>query len=179
MRRFLLSGAAVTALGVSATAMGQVSYPGTSYTPVNITVKAGVGVPLDSNLSNVVTNFVAVGAEFQLPTPLIRGGDTYFSLDYFTKSFSGTPSFVNLSINQRYYIGTSSEKALGHRKWAFIGAGMDFMNITTSDNVFAARAGLGAELGENIFAEVAGYVSDKSSDGIHADVAAFFIGYRF
>ena len=177
MRRILISAAAATALGISASAMAQSNYPGTTYTPTNISVKAGVGIPLDSSLSNVVTTFVAVGGEFQLPTPLIKGGDTYFSLDWFTKSLTGKPSFLNLSVNERYYIGSDSQ--LGHRKYAFIGAGMDFLSITTSDNVVAFRAGLGAELGENIFSEAALYFGDKSSDGVHPSVVGLFVGYRF
>ncbi len=177
MRRILISAAAATALGVSATASAQTNYPGTSYTPTNISVKAGVGIPLDSSLSNVVTTFVAVGGEFQLPTPLIKGGDTFFNVDWFTKSLSGVPSFLNVGINQRFYIG--SDTALGHRKYAFLGVGLDFLNITTSDNVIAGRAGLGAELGENIFTEAAFYVGDKSSNGIHPNVVGVFVGYRF
>jgi hypothetical protein len=55
---------------------------------------------------------------------------------------------------------------------------MDFMNITTSNNVVAARAGFGADLGENIFGEAALYVGDQA-EGIHPDVVGFFVGYRF
>jgi hypothetical protein len=176
MRRILISAAAVTALGISATAMAQTNYPGTTYSPTNISVKAGVAVPIDSALSDIVSTFISVGGEFQLPTPLIKGGDTYFNLDWFTKSLSGVPSFLNLCINERYYIG--SDKTLGRRKYAFIGVGVDFLNITTSDNVVAARVGVGADLGENIFTEAALYIGDQA-EGIHPDVVGLFLGYRF
>jgi hypothetical protein len=176
MRRTLISVAAVSALGISATAVAQTNFPNGTYTPTNISIKGGVGLPLDSNLSNIVSTFIAVGGEFQLPEPLIKGGDTYFNLDWFTKSLGGTPSFLNLSINERWYMG--SDKLVGRRKYLFLGAGMDFLNITRSDDVVAIRGGLGAELGENIFAEVAGYLGDQA-DGIHPDVLGVFIGYRF
>lgn len=176
MRRTLISFAAVSALGLSATAVAQTNFPTTTYTPTNIAIKGGVGLPIDTNLSNIVSTFMAFGAEFTLPEPLIKGGDTYFSLDWFTQSFAGTPSFVNLSVNQRWWIG--QDKVVGRRKYLFVGVGMDFMNIVRSDDVVAARAGLGTELGENIFAEVAGYVGDQDN-GIHPDVIGVFIGYRF
>jgi len=176
MRRILISAAAVTALGISATATAQTNYPGTAYTPSNISVKIGVGVPIDSSLSDIVSTFMSVGGEFQLPTPLIKGGDTYFSVDWFTKSLSGVPSFLNASINERYYLG--SDKEVGRRKYAFLGVGIDFLNITNSDDVIAGRFGLGAELGENIFTEAALYVGDQAN-GIHPDVVALFLGYRF
>jgi hypothetical protein len=177
MRRTLIPAVVMAAIGASAVSSAQTDYPGTKYEPVNISVKAGVGIPLDSALSDVAHTFIALGGEFQLPTSLMKGSETFFNLDWFTKSFGGNPSFLNLSVNQRFYLG--NDRMPGRRHYVFVGVGADFLNVFTSDTVVAARAGLGTELGENIFAEIAGYVGDKSNNNVHPDVLGVFVGYRF
>ena len=177
MRRTLLPAAVMAAIGVCAIAPAQTDYPGTKFEPVNISVKAGIGVPLDTALSNAASSYLGFGVEFQAPSSLLKSGDTYLNGDWFSQSLKGTPSFFNLGVNQRFYLG--DDRVPGRRHYAFVGIGLDFLNVYTSDTVFAARGGFGSELGENIFAEVAAYVGDKSNNGVHPNMLSVWLGYRF
>ena len=176
MRRILQSAAVIAAFGICAVASAQ-QEPAV-YDPVNFAVKAGVALPLDSNLSDVSGSFMALGVDYKLPQSLIQGADTFFSLDWFSKGFQGEKTnILPLMINARYY--TSADKEEGRRKYVFLGVGVDFIDIYASSTVVAARAGFGAELGANIFTEAAVYIGDQATGGIHPNAVAAFIGYKF
>ena len=179
MRRSLKTVAALAALGISVVASAQLSSsPPVDFTPTNVSVKAGLALPLDSSLTNVAKTFIALGVEYQLPTSLVKGSETYLDLEWFTKSFQGERTNVlPFTINQRFYTG--SESIPGQRKYVFVGAGVSFVDIGSSDTVISARAGFGAELSEQIFGEVAGYIGDQTGSGIKPNAVSFFLGYRF
>ena len=61
---------------------------------------------------------------------------------------------------------------------AFLGFGGAMIDIHSSNAALAARGGFGADLGDAIFFEVAGLLTDKV-DGATADSVGFYLGYRF
>jgi hypothetical protein len=176
MRRILQSAALFAAIGACTVASAQ-QEPAV-YDATNFSVKGGVALPLDSNLTNVASSFLALGVEYQIPQSLIPGADTYFSLDWFTKGFQGEKTNIfPFMINARYFLG--KDQLAGRRHYVFVGLGVDFIDIYSSSTVVGARAGLGTELGENIFTEAAVYVGDQATGGIHPNAVAAFLGYRF
>ncbi|HWD41611.1 MAG TPA: hypothetical protein VG944_22400 [Fimbriimonas sp.] len=170
MRKFWSLAATVAALGFVNVAHAQ-----EDYTPVNISVRAGVALPLDSSLSDFGSPLLALGVEYQLPRPLLSQGDSYVSLDYMTANTLFSHGVVPFCLNQRFYL---SNAKLGRRTYAFLGVGGAVIDIDHSGVGLAARGGFGADLGDAIFFEVAGLITDKIS-GATADSVAFYLGYRF
>lgn len=179
MRRSLNTLVALGALGLSVLANAQSSNtPPVDFTPTDVSVKVGVALPLDSSLTDVAKTFIGLGVEYQLPTSLVKGSESYLSLDWFTKSFRGERTNVfPLAFNQRFYTG--GDNIPGRRRYVFVGAGVSFVDIGSSDTVISARAGIGAELSEQIFGEIAGYLGDQTGSGIKPNVVSFFLGYKF
>jgi hypothetical protein len=118
---------------------------------------------------------IDVGVEYQMPNSFLPSGETYFSLDYMAASWNGEKgSNFPFAINERFY----SHGYYGHRSYIYLGIGIDFMDVTSSNTVIAARGGLGEELGERIFTEVGANVGDKR-DGVAPDAITASLGYRF
>jgi hypothetical protein len=173
MRRIISAAAILTAIGVCGVASAQTSMIDTS--PNNITIRGGVALPIDQSLSNVSSTFANIGLEYNFNNSLIRGGDTYLSIDAFFKNWNGVVAYP-VAINQRFYTGTNPA---GRRSYYFIGIGMTWTDVT--DQTFAAisaRGGIGIELGPNIIAELAGYVADEAG-GTRANAVTINLGYRF
>jgi hypothetical protein len=144
--------------------------------PYGISVRFGVGFPIDDNYSNMANTLIGAGIEYQLRSPIFKGGESYISLDYFTKDTSGSNGTVfPLLINHRFYTGS---KATGNRTYAFLGLGVSFVDDGASTSVISGKAGLGMELGERIFAEGAVYLGDRAST-IRPNALALYVGYRF
>lgn len=175
MRRMFTVAATVAAFGIAGVAAAQSPTQG-DLTPVGVTVRGGVTLPLDSTLTNLGNTLLDLGADYVLPESLIKGGgDTFFSIDYWGKGISfGQGSVIPLMINQRWYTGGTPLR----RSYFFVGVGMAFVDVDTSNSAVGARAGIGQELGEHIIAEISGFVSDKAGDA-HANAVTFSIGYKF
>jgi hypothetical protein len=147
------------------------------FNPSGITVRGGVVLPLDSTLSDVDNLFINIGLEFQIPRPLLRSGETYLSIDYWTNSFNDQDGTVlPIFVNHRFY--QDNNKVPGARTYWFFGLGAAIIDVTSSGTAIAGRAGVGKELGENIIFETAVNLSDRAG-GARANAVAFNIGYRF
>lgn len=174
MRRTLNAVAAIAAFSIAgvASAQGGVTQ---DLTPVNVTVRLGVALPLDSALTDVGSTLIDLGAEYTIPTPLIKGGETYLSVDYWAKGIRGDKgSVVPLFLNQRWYRPGNQIR----RGYLFLGAGVDFIDTTSSNTAVGLRGGIGQELGEHIIAEVSGWLSDRAGNA-RANAVTFSLGYRF
>jgi len=173
MRRLISAAAILTAFGVSGIAGAQTSSIDTS--PNNVTIRGGVALPVDQSLSNVSNTFSNVGIEYLFNASLIRGGDTYLSVDAFFKDFNGVTAYP-VAINQRFYTGKNPN---GRRSYYFVGVGVTWTDVTNQTfNAISARGGIGIELGPNIIAELAGYISDQAG-GTRANAVTINLGYRF
>ena len=143
--------------------------------PYGLSVRFGVGFPIDDNYSNMTNNLLGLGIEYQLNNSLLKTGETYLSLDYLSKDLRGDNTVFPFLINQRFY---SSSKTSGNRSYAFLGLGVSFVDDAGSTTVLSGKAGLGMELGERIFAEGAVYLGDRAHN-IRPNALAVYLGYRF
>ena len=175
MRRINSIAAAIATLSLAVSAHAQLTTT-TDITPYNIAVRAGVALPFDTALSNYGNPLIDLGVEYQAGRSLLPGGDTYFSLDYFTKDLTFTGGVFPICINQRFYINHQNR---GRRVYAFAGVGAAVIDIGRSDTVVAARGGVGTDLGDAIFFELSATISDKGDNGGRADAVGFSVGYRF
>lgn len=175
MRRINAIVAAAATLGLSGAAHAQLTTK-TDVTPYNVAVRLGVTLPFDTALADYGNPLYDVGAEYTVGRPLLNAGETYFSIDYFGKDFHFDGGVFPICINQRFYIHHAER---GRRVYAFAGVGVAVVNIGRSDTDVAARGGLGTDLGDNIFFELAATISDKGENGGNADSVGFSVGYRF
>jgi hypothetical protein len=173
MRKTLNLAAMVAAFGIAGAAVAQRN--DADLYPYGITLRGGVAVPIDKNLTNVASALANIGVEYDLRTPLLKNGETYLTFDYFFKGFGGNGggSVMPIMINQRMY--TSQ---LDYRSYFFFGIGAAFINVNGSGTALAARGGVGQELGPRTIAEIAAYISDRAG-GARATAITFNIGYRF
>ncbi len=173
MRRTFTAAAFIATLGVCGVANAQQTST-INASPNNITIRGGVALPADRSLSDVSSTFINLGFEYQFGESLLKGGETYLSIDAFFNNFNNVVAWP-VAINQRFYSGTNAQ---GHRNYFFVGLGMTFVNVSSSGSAIAARAGIGTELGPNIIAEIGGYVSDRAN-GVRGNAITFNVGYRF
>jgi hypothetical protein len=173
MRKSLTVAALVAAFGVASVASAQTST--SELYPYGITLRGGVAVPIDRTLTNVASALMDIGVEYDLRTPLLKNGESYFSLDYWFKGFggSGGGSVMPFMINHRVYTSVAD-----YRSYFFFGVGAAFMNVNGNGTALAARGGVGQELGPRVIAEIAAYLSDRAG-GARANAITFNIGYRF
>ncbi len=145
-------------------------------TPTGMSIRGGVAFPIDGTYSRGQSSLLNIGLEFELPTPLLAGGDTFIALDYQTKGFSGNRGSVfPLTINQRFYGKGRSE---GNRTFGFLGVGVAFVDYTSSNTVLCARGGFGAELSTNVFVETEVTIAELA-DGLRPNSIGVSFGYRF
>lgn len=144
--------------------------------PSGLSVRGGVVLPVDNSLENLGSNLIGIGVEYLLPTPLVRGGgETFLSLDYMAPRIGGPKGSVwPLAVNQRWYTNSSSIR----RNYAYLGLGVTFVDVASSGSTIGVRGGVGTELGDRIFAEVGGFLSDKVK-GVNANGVGLYLGYRF
>ncbi len=174
MRNVLTIAAAALGVATATTAHAQTQDPD-ALIPVNISVRLGIGLPIDDNLRDASSSFINAGLEYKLDNSLLRSGETYFALDFFKGNTSDEGYIIPFTINQRFFMRQIPD---GRRTYAFVGAGIGFIKSDHWDQVVAVRGGLGAELGERIFAEGALTLTDKAR-GISGNLISLSIGYRF
>jgi hypothetical protein len=176
MRRNNAIAVLAAAFGLSVAASAQNSPGQLDLTPYNIAVRAGVALPFDTGLSNYGNPLMDLGVEYTLPHSLLEFGQTYVSLDYFANNLSFADGVLPICLNQRFLIRRIPGSA--RRTYGFIGIGGADIAIGKANFVPAARAGVGADLGDAIFFEIAGTVSDIGQTA-RADAVTFSLGYRF
>lgn len=165
--------AALAALSCGAFAQSDTTV---NYTPVDLSLRAGVNIPVDSGMSDLGNTLFAFGLDYRFGRSLLANGESYLSVDYFTKNFRFEKGSVwPIAINQRFFVG---DKATGTRTYMFAGLGIAVIDVNSTGTTALIRGGIGAELGDSIFFETAGYLSDKV-DGVRANSFAFYLGYRF
>lgn len=169
MKKLIALAAAAT---VSAPAMAQFD------TPVNIALRIGYAYPLDSTTRDAVRNFIGVGADYFFGKSLVGdNGETTLSFDWLGKSGSGAKgNAFPILLNQRFY--GPARPGTTQRTYTFFGAGVAIVDVTSTQTVWAARAGYGVELGEKIFAEGNFLITD-SANGARATSLGLYVGYRF
>jgi hypothetical protein len=177
MRRMVTMAAIGAVLGVSGLAAAQTP----DYTPHNFSFRVGANFPLDDNLRDLGNALFALGADYRIDRPFWPGGETFFSLDWFGKSTTGSKGNVfPLMVNHKWFGGTGIQAPEeGRRSYFFAGLGAVFIDVGSSDTVLGARGGIGVELGPSFFAEGTLYLSDKSSTNVRATSVAIWLGYRF
>lgn len=180
MKKSLVLGLAGVALGTSALASAQ----GNNFNNTYVTVRAGFLVPIDTNLKDVSNSFFGVGADLTFSNAYIRGGETFLSLDFLGKTKGGGRFNVfPICLNERFYLnngGSGPAAQLNNRTYAFIGAGAFLFDMDPTTWRFGGRGGLGVELGHNLKAEAAVYLSaGTSGTNIHANMVGLYLGYNF
>lgn len=166
-------GMTVLALGLAAVSNAQ---PREDVTPTNIGLRVGVAYPLNDTTRNLTKTLIGVGADVYFTQEWIKGSQTFVSIDWLGKSGSGAKGNIwPVMINQRWYAKNGIE---GKRGYFHVGAGIAFVDITSSRSTIAGRLGFGLELGPNIFSE-ANFVISDNANGAKADSVGIYIGYRF
>jgi hypothetical protein len=170
--RLLTAGAAIAALTICGSALAKDQK---DLYPTNITLRAGLVLPVNSDLSDAANLLGLIGVDYSLPQSFFQNGDTFISLDYWFRAFNGNSngSVVPLMINQRIYT-TDTE----NRTYYFVGVGAVFMDMGTKKTVIGARFGIGQQIGKSVVAELSGNISAEA-DGIAANAIIGTIGYRF
>ncbi|RYG27195.1 hypothetical protein EON82_00320 [bacterium] len=167
---------AAAALGV-ATASAQTQDPD-ALIPVNVSVRLGVGLPIDNDLRDFSNLFIGLGLEYKSSRSLLAGGETFFALDVFKGDRSDSGYVIPLTINQRFFTGNIGD---GRRTYAFVGAGVGFLKGQNNwDTALAVRGGVGADLGPRIFAEGSLTLTDRANRaGFNGNLISLQLGYRF
>jgi hypothetical protein len=161
--------AAMAALGIVGSAAAQ-GYP------YNFSVRGGVVFPIDRSYSNISSSFFGLGAEYTLDTSFIKGGETFLSLDYISKTLGRDKgSVLPFAINQRFFLGNQT---FGARSYYYIGLGGAVVDFNGSDTVLGARFGVGRELNTQFFTEATLFVNDKSN-GLRTTSFGLYLGFRF
>jgi len=174
---------AATALGVtvlSASAFGQVVHTPVDATPYNISIKASLYWPLDSNLQHVDHLFGGGGLEYLFPTQIIKGSETYMEFDALLHTTaSSNVSVFPLTINQRFYGGPGSSLfGRDGRSFFFLGGGFSWIDPKGQAKL-TFHGGFGADLGPKVFTEAGLFLSDADSSGLRNSGVMLSIGYRF
>lgn len=180
MRNSFLAAITLGATVLSASAFSQVGHEKIDATPYNISFKAGLFLPIDSNLRSVDSWFGGIGGEYVFPTQLIRGSETFLEVDAFLHTTaSSNVTVFPLTLNQRFYSKEGSS-FFGHngRSYFYLGGGVTWIDPHGSAKL-TGHAGIGTELGPKTFLEGSIFFADADSNGLRNTGAFFAIGYRF
>lgn len=147
-------------------------------TPVNLSFRVGAVFPLHEFTRDATANtLIGVGADYYFDRSLFDFGETYISFDWMGRGMNGDKgNMFPICLNQRWYV--SGEFEMANRRYYFLGLGVAIVDVVSTKTVMAARAGLGAELGEHVFGELTFVLSDSAS-GARATSVGAYLGYRF
>ena len=143
-----------------------------------VSLRLGIAFPLDNTLSGVNDNFTSLGLEFQNPTSLAKGTDSYLAVDYFSKNLGtfGKGSVIPITYNVRFYQKGSAAR----QSYAFVGLGFAITDlIGSSETVFAARGGFGMNVSDHTFVEAAGTFTPSTNNNGSFNTIGLYFGYRF
>jgi hypothetical protein len=170
----LVAVAALVGLGGSAIAQNESSR--IDAYPYNLSIRGGVGLPIDENFRDFSKSLIAVGADYLLRRSLIKGGESYLSFDYIVKDTKNdTNRVIPIAINQKFYQGAEGEE---NRPYYFVGLGVTFVSENSSNTVLSGRAGIGLDLGERIFTEATLFLGDRAAN-IRPNLIGIYLGYKF
>jgi len=172
---------ALAAIGFTGVASAQSTSTKIDATPSYLTFRGGIVFPLDSSLRESSDFFGAIGIDYEFPTQLIRGSETFLSVDWYFKGSTGANGNVfPITLTQRFYTGHGNSYYSGGRSYFFVGGGVAIIDVAhKSEGKWCIRGGIGTELGPNIIAEGSLLLSDQTSNGVRANAVGVFIGYRF
>jgi hypothetical protein len=168
--------ALLAALCACGAALAQVDENTTNFTPSGITLRAGIGFPVDSALRDDRAFGLLLGLDYELAGTIFGSTDLYLGFDYITLD----QGVFGISVNRRF--PSSMGNIFGNRQLsshAFLGVGGAFVDgISMSDAAFIVRGGFGFEMAQNTFVEIGGWIGADVND---VNPSAFFItiGYRF
>jgi hypothetical protein len=173
MRNLAITGTVLTMVAASAIASAQGGLP--DLTPYNISIRAGASFAIDGPLADQQNMWFGVGVDYNLGNWL-PNATTYISGDWIGKSGSGGHgNYFPICINERFNIG---QKDMKNQPYAFVGAGIVIMDVTSSNTVGGARFGLGCNFNQNFFGEVALLIGGQA-DGVQPTSFGVYVGYRF
>jgi hypothetical protein len=165
---------ALAALMISGAAFAQSSEIGMN----GVSLRLGMVFPLDNTLSSVNDNFSNLALEFQIPSSIAKGTESYLAIDYFSKNIGlfGKGSVVPITYNVRVFQKSGTTR----QTYAYGGLGVAFFDMTgPSQTVVCARGGFGMNTGEHIFIEAGGTFSAKSNTQGSFNTIGISVGYRF
>ena len=180
MRNSFLAAATIGATVLSASAFSQVTHTPVDATPYNISIKAGLYWPIDSNLRSVDKLFSGLGLEYLFPTQIIRGSETYLEFDALLHTTaSSNVTVFPLTINQRFW-GAPGSSLFGHqgRSYFSLGGGVTWIDPKGQAKL-TLHGGVGSDIGPRIFLEASLFVSEGDNTGLRNTGALFSVGYRF
>lgn len=162
-------------VALATTMVGTAFAQGNTY-PYNLSVRGGLVLPIDSSYSDISSSFFGLGIDYTFANSLLKGGETFLSVDYQSKTFGRDKGSVfPVAINQKFFIAQGANQT---RSYYFVGLGASFIDFRGSTSAFSGRAGFGTELGEKLFAEATLFLSDRSG-GVRPNAIGLFLGYRF
>jgi hypothetical protein len=165
---------ALAALMISGAAFAQTSDLGMN----GVSIRLGMVFPLDNTLSSVNDNFTNLGLEFQAPSSMAKGTDTYFALDYYSKNLGNFTkgSVVPVTFNMRVY----QKSNVTRQTYAYGGVGVAFVDLSgPSETVLIVRGGFGMNTSEHLFVEAGGTFSASTPSQGSFNTIGISVGYRF
>ena len=176
MRKTLFSVAVMTALGVCGSASAQNMTNTMDFNMNGFTVRGGVGLVIDNNLSDFANTLINVGVDYTIPNTLIPGAETFLSIDYFFKGLGGEKgSIIPIAINGRWH----DKGAFGTRNYVYGGIGLTVLDIVSTSTKFGLRGGFGKELSEAIVFELGVTYSEADASNAKNTQFTLNLGYRF
>jgi hypothetical protein len=165
---------ALAALMISGAAFAQSSEIGMN----GVSLRIGMVFPLDNKLSSVNDNFTSLALEFQSPSSIAKGSESYFALDYFSKNIGtfGKGSVVPMTYNLRFFQKSGTTR----QTYAYGGLGVAFVDLAgPSETVICARGGFGMNTGEHMFIEAGGTFTAATTSNGSFNTIGLYVGYRF
>jgi hypothetical protein len=148
-------------------------------TPYGISVRVGLGLPIDSGLTDFSSNLFDFGFEYTLNRSLFGSGETFLSVGFLTRSLNfENGTLWPIHINQRFYGNYRGTGRFGDRAYTYVGLGVTIIDIRGTSTRFSARGGVGLELGEKLYTEAGINLGDGSS-GVRPNFVSLSLGYRF
>lgn len=145
-------------------------------TPSGIGFRIGIAIPSDSALRDIDDTWTSLGVDYNIENSILRTGNSFISLDYFSKNLSGTGGQVwNLMLGNRFFPNTT---AGGYNLYFLAGLGTVVLDGDDREFKFGGIIGAGLELGPALFMEGRYSVSEKV-DGINPGMLGIYLGYRF
>lgn len=122
--------------------------------PNGFGIRLGAFFPADSALRDDNAILLDFGLEFEFTRPLLRGGETFLSMDLITKDFSENRGRIwALTLGHRVFQGVGDLDR--GRTYLFGGLGIGWINRNGSEQGFYVKGGVGMELSGTTFAEAA------------------------
>ena len=165
---------ALAALMISGAAYAQTSDLGMN----GVSLRLGMVFPLDNTLSGVNDTFSNLAIEFQSPSALAKGTDSYFAIDYFSKNLGtfGKGSVVPITYNLRIYQHSGTTR----QTYAYGGLGFALVDlIGPSQTVVCARGGFGMNVSDHTFIEAGATFTASTNSSGSFNTIGLAIGYRF